>query len=93
MAFWMAALPAAMSLAGSLFGNKGDGGCSELEGMRGVQQRMLQPYVEAGQKSIPTLQEQYKQLLSDPGSVMSRLGAGYQRSPGYQYNADAAMRA
>jgi len=93
MTFWMAAIPAAMSLASSLMSKKGEGGGAELEGMREEQRRMLQPYVEAGQKSIPTLQEQYKQLLSDPGSVMSRLGAGYQRSPGYQYNAEAAMRA
>ena len=97
MSFWSNVIPSVMSLAGSLFGmgdgGGGGGGRSELEEMRGVQQRMLQPYVEAGQKSIPTLQEQYKQLLSDPGSVMSRIGSGYQRSPGYQYNADAAMRA
>lgn len=92
MAFWAAAVPAAMSLASSFMQKDGSGGAEEIGRMREQQKRFLQPYVDAGQRAIPTLEEQYKPLLSDPGSILSKLGAGYQKSPGYQYLLDEATR-
>jgi hypothetical protein len=49
------------------------------------------PYVEAGQRSIPTLEEQYQILLNNPQAMQELLGGGYEQSPGYQYQYDSAM--
>lgn len=50
------------------------------------------PYVEYGQRAMPTLEQQYAALLGDPGALYAQLGAGYQQSPGYQFAMDEAMR-
>jgi hypothetical protein len=42
------------------------------------------PYAEAGQNALPSLSSEYSKLMSNPGELMSRLGAGYQQSPGFQ---------
>ena len=53
----------------------------------------LEPYMQAGQWALPRMEQQYGQLMQDPGAVMSRIGAGYQQSPGYQFNVDQATKA
>lgn len=51
------------------------------------------PYVEYGQRAMPTLEEQYAQLLGDPGGMYASMGQGFQESPGYQFSMDQAMNA
>jgi hypothetical protein len=51
------------------------------------------PYIQAGQKMAPQLQQQYGQLMNNPGGVMNRIGAGFQQSPGYQFQVNQAMGA
>lgn len=51
------------------------------------------PYIQAGQSAMPQLQQQYHQLLSDPNSMYSMLGQGFQKSPGYDFNMREAMNA
>lgn len=53
----------------------------------------LDPYTQAGGRAIPTLEEQYQMLLQNPSQLMNQIGAGYQASPGYQYNLEQAMGA
>jgi hypothetical protein len=55
--------------------------------------RYLQPYIGAGQNAMGTLQGQYQNLMNDPGAMMKKIGAGYQQSPGYQYNVDQMTKA
>jgi len=55
--------------------------------------RYLQPYIGAGQNAMGTLQGQYNNLMNDPGAMMNKFGAGYQQSPGYQYNVNQATNA
>jgi hypothetical protein len=59
----------------------------------------FQPYVDAGGNALNTLQDQYGNLIgnygdvqnqyttamNDPASILKSLGAGYQESPGYQW--------
>lgn len=52
-----------------------------------------QPYINAGQRSLGTLESTYNQLLQNPGQAMNQIGAGYQASPGYQYNVQQATNA
>lgn len=53
----------------------------------------LDPYTQAGQDALPELQQQFMQLLQDPTAMMKQIGAGFQASPGYQYNVDQATQA
>lgn len=41
----------------------------------------------------PEVQNQYLQLMKDPTAMMNQIGAGYQASPGYQYQVDQATNA
>jgi hypothetical protein len=59
----------------------------------GYVQQYLDPYANAGKQAMGTLQGQYRNLLSDPNSMLAKMGAGYQQSPGYQYNVDQATQA
>jgi len=53
----------------------------------------LNPYINAGTGALPSLQEQYKNLLGDPGALMNKIGQGYKESPGLQRNIQQAMQA
>lgn len=44
-----------------------------------------QPSINAGNQALPGLQAQYGQMMNDPNGIISRLGAGYHQSPGYQF--------
>lgn len=43
------------------------------------------PWIQAGQGALPTLQQQYGQLINDPNAMYNKFAAGYQESPGYQF--------
>jgi hypothetical protein len=64
-----------------------------MEQIAPTMERYLTPYAEAGERAIPTLESQYSRLLGDPGAVMGDIGAGFQQSPGYQWQLDQAMKA
>lgn len=51
------------------------------------------PYIQAGGRSLNTLENTYNQLLQNPAQTMNQIGAGYQASPGYQYNVEQATNA
>ncbi|NHJ41453.1 MAG: hypothetical protein FK731_15590 [Asgard group archaeon] len=56
-------------------------------------EKYFQPYIATGQRALPTLEEQYTQLLTSPESIMGRIGAGFQESPGYQWQLDQMIKA
>lgn len=51
------------------------------------------PYINAGRGALPQLQQQYGNLMNDPTGMMNKIGAGYQQSPGYQFQVNQAMNA
>lgn len=52
-----------------------------------------QPYIDAGSQALPSLQDQYSQLLNDPSGLISSIGSNYEASPGYQWSVDQATKA
>lgn len=52
----------------------------------------FQPYMDAGKNSLSDLTSQYKDLLSDPGSVLARIGSGYQKSPGFEFQKSQGLQ-
>jgi len=77
----------------ALFPDPSEGAGKELEGIPSELHQYYDPYISAGQQAIPGLQEQYARMMSDPGSIMTQFGKGFQASPGYQYNVDEATKA
>lgn len=45
----------------------------------------FEPWISAGKGALPTLQEQFGQLISDPNALYNKFASGYKESPGYQW--------
>lgn len=53
----------------------------------------FQPYMDSGKWALPQLQQQDEQLVNNPGGMVNKMGAGFQQSPGYQFQVDQATGA
>lgn len=51
----------------------------------GTMKKYYDPYVNAGRNAMGNLQGRYGQMMDNPDDIISRLGAGYQESPGYKF--------
>lgn len=56
-----------------------------LDQIPDVFKQYLQSYITRGQNAGNLLQGQYSDLVNDPGSILARIGKGYQQSPGFQF--------
>ena len=86
------------SLLGGMFGNSqwknpADAANPYMNQIPDIYKQYLSPYTQMGQQAMPQLMQQYQQLMRDPTAMMSKIGAGYQASPGYQNNVDQATKA
>lgn len=84
-----------MGMFDSLFGGASDpskGAMKYLNQIPGMAQNAYNPYIQAGQAQLPGLQDQYSQLMNDPGARMNQIGSGYQQSPGYQFAVQQALQ-
>ena len=80
----------------NLFGdytNPGDAASGYLGQIQSQISPYYQPYINSGLGAMGSLEDQYKQLLSDPTAIMNMIGSNFQASPGYQYNVDQATSA
>lgn len=73
--------------------NPADAAMPYLEEIPGTITPYYQPYIDSGNQALQTLMQQYMALIQNPGSTMNNMGSGYQQSPGYQYDMNAAMNA
>jgi hypothetical protein len=67
------------------YSNPANAAMPYLQQIPGTITPYFQPYIDAGGDSLNTLIKQYQTLLNNPGQVINSAGAGYQQSPGYQY--------
>ena len=51
------------------------------------------PYAEAGGNALNQLSGQYGSLINDPNAKLNQIGAGYQKSPGYDWQMNQGMQA
>ncbi len=65
----------------------------ELSHIPDVNQQYLAPYANTGLRLNPALQGGYAGLALNPGAEQSRLGSGYQQSPGYQWDLNQQLGA
>lgn len=72
-------------LPNMLFNDPSKGAGNYLNQVPGAISPYYQPYVNAGQSQIPGLENQYNGLMNNPGDIISRIGQGYQQSPGFKF--------
>jgi hypothetical protein len=79
----------------NLFGakNPSDAASPYLDSMEGDAAKYLNPWMDAGKRSLGNIESQYNQNVNDPTGVMNKIGAGFQQSPGYQFQVDQATEA
>lgn len=51
-----------------------------------------QPYMDAGTQAIPTLEDQYTKLLTNPGGMFNQMGESFQQSPGFNFAMQQALQ-
>ena len=94
---WQAMIPMAVSagagLLGNIFNNPAKAANKQLDQIPGQMHDMYDPYINAGMGQLPGMQEQYGQLMNNPGQRINEIGGAYQQSPGYQFQLDQAMQA
>lgn len=81
---------------GGLFGggkNPADVANKYLNQIPGQAGQYLNPYMQAGQGAMGSLQEQYGGLLDSPGQKLNDIGQNYQQSPGFKFALDQALAA
>lgn len=63
-----------------------------LNKIPGMANNIYNPYIQAGQNQLPGLEDQYSQLMNNPGARMNQIGSGYQQSPGFQFALQQALQ-
>lgn len=72
--------------------NPADSAMPYLNQIPGETQQYQQPWYEAGKSQIPGLQDQYSQLMNDPGGKMNKIGEGFKESPGFKFAMQQALQ-
>ncbi len=72
--------------------NPADSAMPYLNQIPGQTQQYQQPWFQAGKDQIPGLQDQYNQLMKDPGGKTNKIGESFQQSPGFKFAMDQAMQ-
>ena len=81
---------------GSMFGGYQDpakAAMPELDKIPETLRPYYQPFIEAGQRQIPGLENQYNSLMNNPGGMINHIGQSYQQSPGFQFALNQALGA
>lgn len=65
--------------------NPAGGAIKYLDQIPGQIKPYYDPYIEAGNRAMPGLEHSYDEMINDPNAIIKRLGAGYQKSPGYDW--------
>ena len=83
-----------MSWFSNLFGGKNpaDSAMPYLNQIPGQTQQYQQPWMQAGKDQLPGLQDQYNQLMNDPGGKMNQIGEGFKESPGFKFAMQQALQ-
>src|ERR1700678_1416263 len=78
-----------------MFGNKtnpADEANKYISQIPGQTSPYTQPYFQAGTSQLPGLQNQYQQLMENPGGKFNQIGENFQQSPGFKFALDQALQ-
>lgn len=74
------------------FKNPSSGAMGYMNQIPGELQKYLGPYIDAGQRQLPGLENQYGRMMNDPGGRLNEIGQGYHQSPGFQFALQQALQ-
>lgn len=63
-----------------------------LDRIPGTVKPYYDPYIQAGQRQLPGLEQQYGQLMNNPGGKLNEIGGSFQQSPGFQFALQQALQ-
>lgn len=72
--------------------NPADAAMGSFDQIPGELNKYLSPYIDAGNRQLPGLENQYSQLITDPGGRLNQIGQGYHQSPGFQFALQQALQ-
>lgn len=78
-----------------LFGgdnNPADSSMKYLNNIPGEIKPYYEPYINAGQNALPTLEGQYGKLINNPGDFLNKMGSNFQQSPGFKFALNQALQ-
>lgn len=95
---WGAAIGDLFGGIGSFIGNSkwknpADASKQYLDQIPGTVTPLFQPYINSGNQALPKLQDQYNQILANPGQFFNNLGNDFQKSPGFDFQVKEATGA
>lgn len=78
-----------------LFGgdNPSDSAMQYFPQMKDTLEKYLSPYMDAGQRALPGLEKHFGSLMDSPGGRLNEIGAGFQKSPGFDFALKQALQA
>lgn len=82
---WGAAAGGALGALGGFGDSPGDEARKYYDRIPGTMKPYYDPYINAGRGALGKSQGAYDEMMGDPNAIISRLGAGYQKSPGYDF--------
>ena len=63
-----------------------------LDQIPGQTNQYYQPYFDAGKNQLPKLEEQYTDLMNNPGGKYNKIGESFQQSPGFKFAMQQALQ-
>ncbi len=63
-----------------------------LDQIPGQINKYYQPYVNAGQTALNTVQPEFQNLINNPGGKLNQIGQGFQQSPGFKFALQQALQ-
>lgn len=75
---------------GSLFGGGEDD--YGLGNIPGQMKPYFDPFIQAGQRQLPGMEDAYNQMMGDPGGFINKMGGSYQKSPGFDFALKQALQ-
>lgn len=72
--------------------NPADAASPYFDQIPGQLEKYFNPYIQAGNRALPGLEQQYGKLITDPSGRLNEIGAGYQQSPGFQFAMQQALQ-
>jgi len=86
---------AAAGIGSALFGdwkNPADAAMGDMDKIPGQISKYLDPYINQGNEQYGRLNDQYGQLMKDPGGRVNQIGQSYHQSPGFQFALQQALQ-
>jgi len=75
-----------------LFSNPADSANKYLGNISGDIGQYYNPYIQQGQAAYGGLNDQYNQMMNNPGGFVNNVGSQYQQSPGFKFALQQALQ-